>query len=62
MDEKQEVLAVMSKVKAYIKSSGMNTAGNVANELSVRIKKLCDGAIANAKASNRKTVMDKDFS
>ena len=61
MSEKKEVLAVMSKVKGYIKSSGLNTAGSVAEILSDKIRELCDNAIENAKKANRKTVMDKDF-
>jgi histone H3/H4 len=62
MSEKKEVLAIMSKVKAYIKGSDMNTAGTVAEVLSDKIRELCDKAIENAKNAKRKTVMDKDFS
>ncbi|MBP7554549.1 MAG: hypothetical protein KA885_14070 [Spirochaetes bacterium] len=61
-EEKKEVLAVMSKVKAYIKNTaGMNTSAAVAEVLSAKVKELCDNAIASAKKANRKTVMDKDF-
>ncbi len=58
----QEVLVVVSKLKAYVKSSaGMNTAGNVAPALSDKIRALCDRAIENAKSDGRKTLMDRDF-
>ena len=58
----KEILIVASKLKAYIKeSSGMNTAGNVLETLSDRVRTLCDQAINNAKSAGRKTVMDRDF-
>lgn len=60
-DEKKEVLAVMSKVKAYIKAAGCNTAGSVSDALSDKIRELCDAAIENAKNAKRKTVKDSDF-
>ena len=60
-DEKKEVLAVMSKVKAYIKEQGMSTSAAVADVLTDKIKALCNDAIAKAKADGRKTVMDRDF-
>ena len=58
-----EVLVVVSKLKNYIreKSGGMNTSGNVAERLTVKIRELCDQAIENAKSDGRKTVMDRDF-
>ena len=60
--EKQEVLIVASKVKAYIKAkSGMNTSASVMSVLSDRIRLLCDRAIEIAGADGRKTVMDRDF-
>ena len=58
----KEVLVIISKLKKYIRESGgMNTAGNVAEALSGKIRTLCDGAIENAKGDGRKTVMDRDF-
>lgn len=58
----KEVLVVVSKLKAYIKSTAdMNTAGNVAEKLSELVRSLTDKAIANAKKDGRKTVMDRDF-
>ncbi|MEM7167511.1 MAG: hypothetical protein AAF581_18790 [Planctomycetota bacterium] len=57
-----EVLVVVSKVKKYIKEkSGMNTAGNVAEAISDRVRSLCDQAIATAQGDGRKTVMDRDL-
>ena len=57
-----EVLVVVSKLKAYIKSSGgMNTAGNVAPRLSEIVRGLCDQAVEKARSDGRKTVMDRDF-
>ena len=58
----EEVLVVVSKLKAYIRSkSGMNTSGNVAPVLSDMVRQQCDQAIEKAKSSGRKTVMDRDF-
>ena len=57
-----EVLAVVSKLKNYIKSqSGMNTSGNAAPAVSAMVRQLCDDAIARAQKDGRKTVMDRDF-
>jgi histone H3/H4 len=57
-----EILIVVSKLKAYIKSAAdMNTAGNVAPRLSDIVRGLCDEAVQRAKADGRKTVMDRDF-
>lgn len=58
----QEILVVVSKLKAYVKSSaGMNTSGAVAEKLSDIIRGLCDEAVARARADGRKTLMDRDF-
>ncbi len=62
MGSTKDVLVVVSKLKNYIREeSGMNTAGNVAPQLSDMIRQLCDRAIENAKSDGRKTVMDRDF-
>ena len=56
-----EVLVVTSKIKKYIKEkSEMNTAGNVAQILSDRVRALCDAAIEAARKDGRKTVKDRD--
>lgn len=58
----QEVLVVVSKVKAYIRAkSDMNTSGEVMEILSDRIRNLCDDAILRARQDGRKTVMSRDF-
>jgi histone H3/H4 len=57
-----ETLVVVSKLKKYIKDkSGMSTSATAIDELTRLIQKACDEAIEKAKASNRKTVMDRDF-
>ena len=57
-----EVLIVTSKLKKYIKDkAGMNTAGDVAEVLSSKVRELVDQAIENAKNDGRKTVKDRDF-
>jgi hypothetical protein len=61
-DLPQDVLVVVSKMKAYVKArSGMNTSDGVTDVLSAKIRKLCDAAIEVAAAEGRKTVMDRDF-
>jgi hypothetical protein len=58
----RDVLVVVSKLKAYIKSkSGMNTSDGVISVISDQIRQLCDQAAANAQRDGRKTVMDRDF-
>jgi hypothetical protein len=58
----RDVLVVVSKLKAYIKSkSGMNTSDGVISVISDQIRRLCDQAAANAQRDGRKTVMDRDF-
>jgi histone H3/H4 len=58
----QEVLVVVSKLKAYIREkSGMSTSGGAAGTLSVAVRRLCDQAIERARADGRKTVMERDF-
>ncbi|MCK5689358.1 hypothetical protein KAI87_08815 [Myxococcota bacterium] len=57
-----EILIVASKVKAYIKArSGMNTSAGVMEELSDKVRALCDEAMIHAQKNERKTVLDRDF-
>jgi hypothetical protein len=57
-----DVLVVVSKLKAYIKAqSGMNTSDGVASALSDHLRRLCARAADNAARDGRKTVMDRDF-
>src|SRR5262249_20206925 len=57
-----EVLVVVSKLKAYIRAaSGMNTSDGVVEVLSDHLRRLCDRAAENAAREGRKTVLDRDF-
>ena len=57
-----EVLVVVSKLKAYIKDTAdMNTSADVIDVLSDKIRRLCDGAVLKARQDGRKTVMARDF-
>lgn len=61
-DLPQDVLTVVSKLKAYIKARGdMNCSGDVPDILSDIIREKCDAAIEEARMAGRKTVMAKDF-
>lgn len=60
--DENEILVVVSKVKAYIKSQAdMNVSDDIMDILSHRIRYFCDQAIKNAQADGRKTVQDKDL-
>lgn len=57
-----DILVVVSKVKAYIRScSGMNTSDQVMDLLSDRIRMLADEAIRRAEQHERKTVLERDI-
>jgi len=59
----QDVLVVVSKLKAYIRArSGMNTSASANDAISHLVRGLCDEAIQRAAADERKTVMGRDFS
>ncbi len=58
----QDVLVVVSKLKAYVKArSGMSTSDGVVGVLSDHLRRLCVEAIRNAARDGRRTVMDRDF-
>ena len=58
----EEVLVVVSKLKAYIRArGGMNTSDGVVDVLSDHLRRLCDLAIESATREGRKTVLDRDF-
>ncbi len=62
LSHEKEVLVVVSKLKNYIRTkSGMNTAAEVADVLSEKLRVLCDQAIEHTKQEGRKTVMARDF-
>ncbi|MCK6599093.1 MAG: hypothetical protein L6Q37_12070 [Bdellovibrionaceae bacterium] len=57
-----EILVVVSKVKAYIKSQAdMNVSDEIMETLSTRIRFFCDEAIKKARSDGRKTVLDRDM-
>ena len=57
-----EILVVVSKVKKKIKeSSGMNTSASAMDALTKIVERECEKAVNNAKADDRKTVMDRDL-
>lgn len=61
-DLPEEILIVISKLKAYVKArSDMNTSGDVGDVLSDIVRRHVDGAIREARMDGRKTVMGKDF-
>ena len=58
----QDILIVASKLKKYIRARhGMSTSDSVMEELSERVRALCDDAVARAGQAGRRTVMDRDF-
>lgn len=59
--KKKEMLVVGSKVKAYIKSKGMKTAGDALPGLSEQVYSLLDAAMARTKANKRSTVRAADM-
>ena len=60
--EPREVLAVASKVKAYIKQKAdMNTGASFMERISDVIRVTCDLAITEARQEGRKTVLDRDI-
>lgn len=58
-----EILVVASKIKALIKfnEADMNVSSSLMHALSDWVRYYCAGAIKNAEAANRKTVMDRDI-
>ena len=61
-NDETEILVVVSKVKAYIKSQAdMNVSDDIMNILSHRIRYFCDQAIKNAQSDGRKTVQERDM-
>lgn len=61
VEDKELMLVVASKVKAYIKARGMRTSESFLADLSSAVGFVIDGAIAEAERDGRKTVMDKDL-
>ena len=61
MAKKKEVVIVASKIKAAIKKSGCNTAGDAIEGLNEVVYWYLDQAAKRAKANGRKTVRGHDF-
>src|ERR1051325_7179639 len=60
-DTPQEVLIVVSKLKAYMKAkSGSTTSDGLVPVLSNLVREICDRAIESARSDGRKTVLDRD--
>jgi len=57
----REMLVVGSKVKAYIKSKGCMTSGDVLAALNDKVHDLIDQATARTKANKRATVRSQDL-
>ncbi len=58
----EDILVVVSKLKAYVKErSDLSTSADVMPELSRIIRSECDKAIEKARRDGRKTLMARDF-
>ena len=57
----REVLVVASKVKEYIKASGLQSSGEVVPALSEKIYALLDSAMERTKTNGRATVRPHDL-
>ena len=53
-------MIVQSKIKAFIKTKGLNTGGDSLDALEKTFAKLLADAIGRAKANDRKTLMARD--
>lgn len=56
----QDILVVGSKVKAYIKSKGCHTSGDLIEGLNKKVHGLLDKACDRTKANKRSTVKPYD--
>lgn len=56
-----DMLVISSKIKAKLKKSGCNTAGDALNGLNNYVYWLLDQAATRAKENGRKTVRAHDF-
>ena len=57
----KEMLVVGSKVKGYLKSKGMKTAGDTLAAVSDKVYGMLDAAVARTKANKRATVRPQDL-
>lgn len=56
-----ETIVVVSKVKEYVKTKGMQTSETAVEALSNSVRELLDKAVARAKDNGRQTVKDRDI-
>jgi histone H3/H4 len=56
-----ETLVVVSKVKEYVKTKGLQTSETAVDALSTAVRELLDKAVARAKDNGRQTVKDRDI-
>jgi histone H3/H4 len=56
----KEMLVVGSKVKNYVKASGLMSSSDVLDALNAAVYELLDKAVQRAKANSRKTVQGRD--
>lgn len=57
----KEIMVVVSKVKEYVKSKGMQTSETAVEALSDSLRELLDKAVERAKDNGRQTVKDRDI-
>ncbi len=58
---KRDVLCVGSKVKAYVKSQGMKSSGDLIESVSGKVHEILDAAIARTTENRRSTVRPHDL-
>jgi histone H3/H4 len=56
-----ETLVVVSKVKEYVKTKGLQTSETAVDALSTAVRELLDKAAARAKDNGRQTIKDRDI-
>ena len=56
----KEMLLVQSKLKEYVRSQGLNCAGDLADAVNEAVFGVLDGAIRRAGANGRKTARADD--
>jgi len=56
-----ETLVVVSKIKEYVKSKGMQTSETAINAISDAVREVLDKAVARAKDNGRQTIKDRDI-
>lgn len=56
-----ETIVVVSKVKEYVKTKGLQTSETAIDALSNAVRELLDKAVARAKDNGRQTVKDRDI-